>query len=139
MDCKYLINMKDGRLVFRNEETDKQVNLKPVPDSVVKMIMRGEVSERDVINAISAKMKESGDFDFQAYVAELAKLNVRVSNPQEGARKVELKDRSDEMVGADEIKAAAEKGADAKAAKKERVRKIMEKLDAPAAGGEVNL
>lgn len=103
MDCKYLINMKDGRLVFRNAETDTHVNLRPVPDSIVKMIMKGEVTEHEVICAISAKVKEAGDFDLEKYISDLRKLNVRVSNPQEAPVHEPLKDRSDEEISVDDI------------------------------------
>ena len=125
MDTEFLINMDDGRLVFRNAETDAHVNLKPVPPEVVEMIRRGEVTPVDVVNAISAKIKENGDFNLHEYIEQKKRLNVRTSNPQEAPQRETLKDRSDETLSADEIRARV----GGKEGRKARIKKINEKLD----------
>lgn len=125
MDTEFLINMDDGRLVFRNSETDNHVNLKPVPMDVVDMIRRGEVSSMDVVNAISAKIKENGDFNLHEYIEQKKRLNVRTSNPQEAPKRETLKDRSDETLSADEIRSRI----GSKDGRRTRIKKINEKLD----------
>ena len=119
MDTAFLINMDDGRLVFRNAETDAHVNLKPVPPEVVEMIRMGEVTPMDVVNAISAKIKENGDFNLHEYIEQKKRLNVRTSNPQEAPQRETLKDR------ADEIRARV----GGKEGRKARIKKINDKLD----------
>jgi len=124
--AQYLINMNDGRIVFRNRETDAQINLRPVSQELVDMIVHGEVKSMDVVNAISAKIKENGDFNLAQYVEDMKKLNVRKSNPQGVPDREELKDRSSEEVSLAEVKSAAVKTG----AKKERIKKINAVIDA---------
>ena len=117
MDSEYLISIADGRLVFRTEANDEHVNLKPVPHEIVQMILKGEVEPMDVANAISAKIKENGEFNLQEYVEGLKKLNVRVSNPQKEARaEQKLRDRSSETISVEEFVAKKARVAKATAA-----------------------
>lgn len=126
--ANYLINMNDGRLVFRNAETDIQVNLKPVSDEIVAMIVNKEVTAMDVVNAISAKIKENGDFNLQDYIDGLKKLNVRQSNPQLAPKKEEMKDRSEEEISVSEVKSAKAKTSSSDE-KKARAKKANEAVD----------
>jgi len=130
MKCTYLINMEDGRLEFRDEYTETQVNLKPIPDEVKSMIMRGEVTARDVINAISMKVKESGEFNLTEYLEGMKRLNVRQSNKQEAPKQVELADVED-AISVEDVKIAKSKSGDSttKTAKKERAKKVNDVLD----------
>lgn len=125
MDTKYLISIDDGRLVFRNEYTDLQANLKPVPDELVEMLVKGEVAVEDVLLAVGRRERENG-FDLHKYVEDRKKLNVRTSDPQQAAPKQELRDRTEETVTVDEVVSAkktatkAERKAEKPAAKAEK-------------------
>ena len=129
--------MESGRIVFRNPESDKHVNLKPISSELVDMIMRKEIKAMDVVNAISAKIKENGDFNLQQYIDDMKKLNVRRSNPQGAPVHEELPDRKDEEVSLAEVKAVSK--ADA-TPKKERIKKVNSILDAaPETSNGVNI
>jgi len=130
MDSSYLINMDDGRLVFRNSETDNQVNLRPVSNELVAMIVSGEVEAMDVVNAISAKIKENGDFNLSQYIEDLKKLNIRKSNPQRNVVHEQLKDRTNEEVSVEDVKIAKSKtSGNIATTKRERAKKVNEALD----------
>ena len=78
-----------------------------------------------VVNAISAKIKENGDFNLHEYIEQKKRLNVRTSNPQEAPQRETLKDRSDETLSADEIRARV----GGKEGRKARIKKINDKLE----------
>jgi len=129
MNCTYLINMDDGRLELRDQYTEQQVNLKPIPDEVKEMILRREVTPKDVINAISIKMKESGDFNITEYLEGLKKLNVSQAHKQAMPERVELSEVTD-AVSVSEVKAAKDNNAEAaKSTKRERSKKVNDIFD----------
>lgn len=105
MDTKFLINIDDGRIAPRNEYTDLQANMKPVPDELVDMLMKKEVAIEDVLLAVGRKERENG-FDLHKYIEDRKKLNVRTSDPQKDAPKVELRDRTKETVTIEDVKNA---------------------------------
>lgn len=129
---KFLISMTDGRIVVRNEETDAHINLKPVSDEIVDMVTRGEVTPRDVISAITAKMREDGsELSADEYYKEKAKLNVRRSGRENPNTSGSLRDRSDEEVSVSAIMdARSREGEDEKAVRKERIKKVNKALEA---------
>lgn len=134
---KYLINLDDGHLSFRNKYTDGQVNMKPVPDTIANMIVRGDLKASEVVSAINAKIRESGEFDdIEKYLSERAKLNVRKIHYELDEKKDELRDRTSEEISTEDIvklrgkPAPTKKEIAAKAAAKQE--KVTAKLDVAA-------
>lgn len=131
MKCTYLINMDDGRLEFNDQYTVEQANLKPIPDDVTAMILSGKVTAKDVISAISIKIKESGEFSIAKYLEDMKKLNVRQSNRQESPERSEPAEvKDDDAVSASDVLAAKDKtGSEPKEEKKARAKKVSEALE----------
>lgn len=121
---KFLINIDDGRIVFRNQYTDEQVNLKPIPDEIIGMLHRGEVTKEDVLAAIGLREKENG-LDLHNYINERKKLNVRTANPQT-ADTAALADRSEDTISVSEVVATKAKP---KASRKSAVKKVTEAVE----------
>lgn len=130
--AKFAINLDTGVICFRNQYIDMQVNVKPIPQEVVDMITSGEVTTKEVVNAIGAKLRDDPDFDFSEYIELKKRLNVRKSAYKIQDTATPLKDRSDEEVSVEEIKAEKAKSTN-KAEKKARVKKVQAALEtAPA-------
>ena len=127
MTCKFLINMDDGRLELNDKIVAEQVNLKPIPDEVASMILHGEVTAKDVVNAVSAKIKESGNFNLNEYLEALKKLNVRKSNKQEAPEiSAPAEVDAEDTISVADLKVAK---TEEKVAKKERAKKVNAALD----------
>lgn len=118
---KYIINLDTGVVAFRNAYTDRQVNMKPIPDAVVDMMRTGKVSVNDVITAINAKIRESGEFDdIENYLAERAKLNVHKTTKKASSKSEALPDRSKEEISVSDLFCAQD---DEKREKKSKAKK----------------
>lgn len=97
-DTLYSMNLNDGRIVFRNEQVDKQINYYPVPHDVAVMVDRKELDWKKVKEACEKKMKENGELDIQEYLQKLKLLNVRKTKVDFAEDESKVEDRSDEMI-----------------------------------------
>ena len=65
---KFSINLKDGRLVFRNDEVDEQIIYHPIPDNVAMAIKEGKVTPAKVIETCEKRLKEKGEMTYTEYM-----------------------------------------------------------------------
>lgn len=106
-DTELVINTMTGVITFRNEENDAQVTSFPISRRHATMIENGEISAANVCAAIKAKMMANEKFSFDEYAEGLRRLNMRKSALHIDPPKVQLSDRSDEMVDDSDIEKAA--------------------------------
>ena len=111
-DTELVINIDTGVITFRNEENDTHCNCFPIKREHAAMVDRGELEVKTLVDAIKKHIGEKKSFDFDSYLAERRKLNVRHTALHVDPPKPELADRSDEMVSDAEIKAAKNASAD---------------------------
>ena len=109
-DSELLINIDTGVITFRNDTNDSHCNCVPISRKHAELVENGELPVATVVAAIKSHLREKRDFDFDAYVEERRKLNVRKSAMRVEERKPELSDRSGEMVSDAEIDAAKKSG-----------------------------
>lgn len=110
-DTPLAYNIDTGVVVFRNSESDAQCNCVPIKREHAAMLERGEISTKALSAAIKSHLKEKRDFDFDKYIEERRKLNVRKAALKIGEPDAALKNRNDELLSDAEI--AAAKTADA--------------------------
>ena len=115
-DTELVINIDTGVITFRNEENDAHCNCFPIRCEHAQMIERGELDVATLVAAIKKHIGEKQSFDFDSYLAERKKLNVRHTALRVDLPKPELRDRSDELVSDDDLK-------DAKKASKKQAKK----------------
>ena len=110
-DTPLAYNIDTGVVVFRNSESDAQCNCVPIKREHAAMLERGEISTKALSAAIKSHLKEKRDFDFDKYIEERRKLNVRKAALKIDEPDAALKNRNDELLSDAEI--AAAKTADA--------------------------
>jgi hypothetical protein len=118
-DTELLINIDTGVITFRNDTNDTHCNCFPIRREHAAMVEKGELDVATLVAAIKQHVRDKQDFDFDAYIAERRKLNVRHTALHVDPPKPELADRSDELVSDAEIKAAKKDATTAKGAKGE--------------------
>jgi hypothetical protein len=102
-DSMFSMSLDDGRIVFRNEQVDNQINYHPVPYDIAWKVDHKELDWKLVKEACEKKIKEKGELTLQEYLQKLKVLNVRKT-------KVVLKDeeekvdaRADEMISLSDV------------------------------------
>lgn len=104
-DSDLVINIDTGVITFRNAENDEHCNCFPIKHEHAAMVESGELDVGVLVAAIKRHIAKEQDFDFDKYIAERMKLNVRKTALHVDAPKPELKDRTDEMVSNADIAA----------------------------------
>lgn len=102
---RFSINLNDGRIVFRNPEVDEQINYHPIPDDVARMLSKGKISAKKVIEACEKKIKEKGELTLQEYLKKQELLNTRTRKniiPPESNEPI-VDPRADELISLDDI------------------------------------
>lgn len=114
-DSELVINIDTGVIAFRNQENDAHCNCFPISRKHAEMVEKGSLPVATLVAAIKEHLREKRDFNFDTYIEERRKLNVRKSAMHVEEPKPELADRSDEMVSDADIEKAekAEAGAGA--------------------------
>lgn len=147
-DTELVINIDTGVVTFRNEENDAHCNCFPIKHEHAQMLERGELDVATLVAAIKKHVGEKKEFDFDSYLAERRKLNVRHTALHVDPPKPELRDRSAELVSDDDIKEAKKTSrrttkkdakADAADAVSSAVESIAKAQDAPVPKMKVNL
>jgi hypothetical protein len=87
-DSMFSMSLDDGRIVFRNEQVDNQINYHPVPYDIAWKVDHKELDWKLVKEACEKKIKEKGELTLQEYLQKLKLLNVRKT-------KVDLKDEEE--------------------------------------------
>ncbi len=105
-DTELVINIDTGVVTFRNEENDAHCNCFPIKREHAGMVERGELDVATLVDAIKKHVGEKSQFDFDSYLVERRKLNVRHTALHVDLPRPELRDRSEELVSDDEIKSA---------------------------------
>ena len=105
-DTDLVINIDTGVITFRNEENDAHCNCFPIKREHAGMVERGELDVATLVDAIKKHVGEKSQFDFDSYLVERRKLNVRHTALHVDPPKPELRDRSDELVSDDDIRNA---------------------------------
>lgn len=108
-DTELVINIDTGVITFRNEENDAHCNCFPIRREHAALVEKGELDVATLVAAIKQHIHDKKGFDFDTYLAERRKLNVRHTALHVDPPKPELADRSDELVTDAEIKAAKKK------------------------------
>lgn len=123
-DSDLVINIDTGVITFRNAENDEHCNCFPIKREHAAMVENGELDVGVLVAAIKRHLAKETDFNFDNYIAERMKLNVRKTALRVDAPKPELKDRTDEMVSDADIAAVKKEATDSgkkKTAKKQSV------------------
>lgn len=107
-DTPLVYNFDTGVVAFRNGENDTQCNCVPIRREHALMLERGEISTQALSAAIKEHLKEKRDFDFDKYIEERRKLNVRKTALRTETPAPELKNRDGELLSDTEIAAAQE-------------------------------
>lgn len=130
---KFSINLKDGRLVFRNDEVDEQIIYHPIPDSVAMAIKKGKVTPARVIEACEKRLKEKGEMTYTEYMKKKELLNMRTKNvtPPESRPQIEEK-RADEMISLADLGIGVASGKKEKDPPSDKKEEAPSKADAPA-------
>lgn len=105
-DTELVINIDTGVITFRNEENDAHCNCFPIRREHAAMVENGELDVKTLVDAIKKHIGERKSFDFDSYLNERRKLNVRHTALHVDPPKPELADRTDELVSDAEIAAA---------------------------------
>ena len=110
-DTEQVINIDTGVITFRNDENDTHCNCFPIRREHAAMVENGELEVAILVAAIKQHVRDKKDFDFDSYIKERRKLNVRHTALHVDPPKPELPDRSDELVSNAELKKAMEAAA----------------------------
>lgn len=102
-DTTYSMNLDDGRIVFRNEQVDRQINYYPVPDDIAVRVDKKQIDWKLVKEACEKKMKEKGGLTLQEYLQKLKLLNVRCTKVDLTDDEPKVADRSDEMISLSDV------------------------------------
>ena len=111
-DTELVINIDTGVITFRNEENDAHCNCFPIRREHAAMVESGELDVKTLVEAIKKHIGERKSFDFDSYLNERRKLNVRHTALKVEPPAPKLADRTDELVSDAEI-AAVKKEAEA--------------------------
>lgn len=114
-DTELVINIDTGVITFRNAENDEHCNCFPIRREHAAMVEKGDLDVATLVAAIKQHVRDKKDFDFDSYITERRKLNVRHTALHVDPPKPELSDRSDEIVSDAEIRAAKKEAAKEKA------------------------
>lgn len=106
-DTELVINIDTGVITFRNAENDEHCNCFPIRREHAAMVEKGDLDVATLVAAIKQHVRDKKDFDFDSYITERRKLNVRHTALHVDPPKPELSDRTDELVSDAEIAAVA--------------------------------